>query len=111
MFGTHFPIPSVPVNDQYFDYRRYWQGPTWVNTNWLIIDGLRRYGFDDHAEALRESTIDMVKQAGFYEYFSPLDGKPYGAPNFSWTAALVIDLLENTSKQTTKSRKNTRSDS
>ncbi len=111
MFGTHFPIPSVPVNDQYFDYRRYWQGPTWVNTNWLIIDGLRRYGFDDHAEALRESTIDMVKQAGFYEYFSPLDGKPYGAPNFSWTAALVIDLLENTSKQTTKSRKNTRNDS
>jgi len=32
---------------------RYWQGPTWINTNWLIIDGLKRYGFHDHAEALK----------------------------------------------------------
>ncbi len=93
LFGTHYPIPSVPVNNEYFSPKRYWQGPSWVNTNWLIIDGLKRYGFRDHAEALRESTVDMVKQSGFYEYFSPLDGKPSGAPNFSWTAALIIDLL------------------
>lgn len=92
-FGTHFPIPSTPINSEYFSPKRYWQGPSWVNTNWLIIDGLRRYGFNDHAEALRESTIDMVKQSGFYEYFSPLDGSPSGAENFSWTAALIIDLL------------------
>ncbi len=92
-FGAHFPIPSTPINSEYFSPKRYWQGPSWVNTNWLIIDGLKRYGFDDHAEALRESTIDMVKQSGFYEYFSPLDGSPSGAENFSWTAALIIDLL------------------
>lgn len=93
VFGAHFPIPSVPLNSDYFSPKRYWQGPSWVNTNWLIIDGLKRYGFEDHAAALTESTIDMVKQFGFYEYFSPLDGKPSGAPNFSWTAALIIDLL------------------
>jgi len=93
LFGTHFPVPSVPVNSEYFSPERYWQGPTWVNTNWLIIDGLKRYGFNDHAAALTESTIDMAKQSGFYEYFSPLDGKPSGAENFSWTAALLIDLL------------------
>lgn len=93
-FGAHFPVPSAPLSSEYFSPMRYWQGPSWVNTNWLIIDGLRRYGFTDHAEALRESTIDMVKQSGFYEYFSPLDGKPSGAENFSWTAALIIDLLQ-----------------
>lgn len=92
-FGTHFPVPSAPVNSEYFSANRYWQGPSWVNTNWLIIDGLKRYGFDDHAEALRESTIDMVRQSGFWEYFSPLDGTPSGAKDFSWTAALTIDLL------------------
>lgn len=93
LFGTQYPIPSTPMNSGYFNPKRYWQGPSWVNTNWLIIDGLKRYGFDDHAAVLTESTIEMVKQAGFYEYFSPLDGKPSGAPNFSWTAALIIDLL------------------
>jgi glycogen debranching enzyme len=73
--------------------RRYWQGPTWINTNWLIIDGLRRYGFHDHAAALQESTIELVAHNGFYEYFSPLDGRGAGTNNFSWTAALTLDML------------------
>lgn len=93
-FGTHYPVPSTPVNSDWFDAHCYWQGPSWVNTNWLIIDGLKRYGFKDHAETLKEATIEMVKHAGFYEYFSPIDGSPAGAENFSWTAALTIDLLK-----------------
>ncbi len=95
VFGAHFPVPSVPINSPWFRHHTYWQGPTWVNTNWLVIDGLRRMGYEDHAVALTESTLDMVKQAGCYEYFSPVDGSPAGAPNFSWTAALTIDLLKN----------------
>lgn len=92
-FGTPYPAPSVPVNSSYFDPKRYWQGPTWVNMNWLIIDGLERYGFMDHAEVLRESTIELVEKHGFAEYFNPLTGEAEGAHGFSWTAALTIDLL------------------
>ena len=93
-FGAPYAAPSVPLDSPEFDEFRYWQGPTWVNTNWLIIDGLQRYGFNDHADALRESTLDMVAKSGFAEYFSPLTAEPLGAPNFSWTAALTIDLLQ-----------------
>jgi neutral trehalase len=92
-FGPAYPVPSVPLDSPWFLERRYWQGPTWINTNWLIIDGLKRYGYHDHAAALQESTIEMVAQNGFYEYFSPLDGKGAGTDNFSWTAALTLDLL------------------
>lgn len=94
IFGPDFPVPSVPVNSPQFDPERYWQGPSWVNTNWLIIDGLKRYGFHDHAAALAENTIAMVDQAGFSEYFNPMTGEPLGASDFSWTAALVLDLLK-----------------
>lgn len=93
-FGTAYPLPSVPVQSADFSPKRYWQGPSWINTNWLIIDGLERYGFTDHAEALRESTLEMISRSGFYEYFNPLDGTPAGGPDFSWTAALVIDFLK-----------------
>jgi hypothetical protein len=93
LFAANFPVPSVPLNSEWFQPYAYWEGPTWVNMNWLIIDGLKRYGFDEHAAALTESTVEMVKNAGFAEYFSPLDGSAAGADNFSWTAALVIDLL------------------
>ncbi len=93
-FGTKYPVPSVPQNTPWFDPLRYWQGPTWLNTNWLVIEGLKRYGFDELAEQLTASSIDMVKQSGCYEYFNPLDGTGIGAPNFSWTAALMIDLVQ-----------------
>jgi neutral trehalase len=91
-FGPAYPVPSVPVNSFWFHPKGYWQGPTWVNTNWLIIDGLRRYGFEDHAEALRESTLEMVERQGMWEYFDPLTGQGVGASDFSWTASLAIDL-------------------
>jgi glycogen debranching enzyme len=93
IYGVTYPVPSVPVNSEWFKPFGYWQGPAWVNTNWLIIDGLRRMGFTDHADALTESTVEMVGKAGCYEYFNPLTGEPAGAANFSWTAALAIDLI------------------
>jgi len=93
-FGPAFPVPSVPLDSADFDPDRYWQGPTWVNTNWLVIQGLETYGFNDHADALRETTLEMVSRSGFAEYFDPNTAEPLGAHNFSWTAALVVDLLK-----------------
>lgn len=95
IFGPAYPVPSVPLDSSRFDPERYWQGPTWMNTNWLIIDGLKRYGFNDHADALTESSLEMARRSGMAEYFDPNTGEPLGAQNFSWTAALTIDLLKN----------------
>ena len=96
LFGPAHPVPSVPLNSPWFNPKMYWQGPTWLNMNWMIADGLRRYGYKDHAEALIESSLELVKDGNFYEYYNPLDGKPLGAPNFSWTAAVALDWLKDT---------------
>ena len=93
-FGPAYPLPTVPINSFWFHPRLYWQGPAWVNINWLVIDGLKRYGFHDFADALKESTLEMVEKSGSCEYFDPLTGQGAGAPNFSWTAALALDLLK-----------------
>ncbi len=95
LYAAEYPIPSVPLNSMWFHPLAYWQGPTWLNTNWLVIDGLKRYKFHEEAEKLIAITVQMVKQSGFYEYFSPINAEPAGAPNFSWTASLTIDLLGN----------------
>ncbi len=92
-FSTPFPIPTMPVNSEWFNPLSYWQGPTWINMNWMIIEGLKNYGFQEHADVLTKTTIDLVEQGGFSEYFNPIDGNPLGIHDFSWTAALIIDLL------------------
>ncbi len=92
-YKTKFPVPTVPTNSDWFHPMMYWQGPTWLNTNWLLADGLERYGYKEEAAHIRERSIDMVTKSGFYEYFSPLDATPAGTDNFSWTAAMIIDFL------------------
>lgn len=93
MFQASWPVPSVPLSSPYFNPYKYWQGPSWVNTNWLVVEGLKRYGFTAEAKNLQDKTLKMVAKSGFYEYFSPLNAEPAGAPDFSWTAALTVDLL------------------
>ncbi len=93
-FWPKFPVPSVPIESEWFDEHRYWQGSTWLNTNWLVADGLERYGYKDEAKHIRTQSIELITKSGFNEYFSPLDGSPAGAQNFSWTAALAIDFIK-----------------
>ena len=85
-----------------FDPKRYWRGPVWINLNWIIYRGFKRYGLEDMADQIKEDTLFLLEKYGFYEYFDPrraihqqLDAG-YGGNNFSWSAALYIDLLKNT---------------
>ena len=90
--AQRFPVPSVPTDARQYDEDRYWKGPTWINLNWCIIQGLREYGDAKLADELQRRTVDLVAQSGFAEYFSAKSGAPYGADDFSWTAALALDL-------------------
>lgn len=91
-YATNFPIPTAPLASAWYKPNNYWQGPSWVNINWMVIDGLKRYGFISEAEDLRRSTLAMITSKGCYEYFNSETGNGLGSRDFSWTAALAIDL-------------------
>lgn len=93
VFWLNHPIPSVPRNIRSFDRTRYWQGPTWINMNWLIIDGLNRMGFEKEAAAVKSHTLELLREHGIWEYYDPISGQGLGSADFSWTAALALDLL------------------
>jgi hypothetical protein len=92
-YWPQFPVPSVAVDAPEFDPNRYWKGPTWVNMNWMVVQGLLEHGEPAVADELRRDTLDLVERTGFFEYFSPVTGRGFGAEEFSWTAALTVDLL------------------
>lgn len=86
-------VPTTALDSPWFNPENYWLGPVWVNTNWMVAHGLAAYGYGDLAARLREDTLSLVADQGYREYFNPLTGEGYGTANFSWTAALTIDLL------------------
>jgi glycogen debranching enzyme len=92
-FWPRFPVPSVATDAPAFQPDRYWTGPTWINMNWAIIQGLGACGETDAAGELTRHTLELIEHAGFAEYFSALNGRGSGAEEFSWTAALALDLL------------------
>jgi hypothetical protein len=87
------PVPSYDPYGYGFSPVQYWRGPVWININWLLMRGLERYGFDEQATRLKQSIVDLVENGGFYEYFDPKSGKGRGSVFFSWTAALLLDVL------------------
>jgi hypothetical protein len=89
----HYLVPSDSVLGPDFDRRRYWRGPIWLNTNWLIWHGLIQHGRHDLANEVRQSSLALVSLSGYREYFDPFDGTGRGTSDFSWSAALTIDLI------------------
>jgi hypothetical protein len=86
-------VPSYDLTGPAFDRKRYWRGPSWFNTAWLIHRGLTCVGEKEQADKLRADLLELAGSTDFAEYVDPYDGSPRGAQTFSWTAALALDLL------------------
>ena len=86
-------IPSYDMCQVDFEGEFYWRGPVWVNINWYLAQGVRQYGESELSEWIENSLIALADRHGFYEYYDPDSGRGLGEKNFSWTAALIIDLI------------------
>ena len=94
-FWPPFPVPSVALDDAKYDPNQMWRGPTWVNINYLIIEGLRNAGYPEVSNELRRRTLDLIgAQKDIYEYYHPVTGEkpPKAAAIFGWSSAVFIDL-------------------
>lgn len=91
--AVRYGVASEAPADPRFEAKRYWRGPTWLVTNYMIADGLRAAGQHAIAQAIVDASLDLIRQSGFAEYYDPETGEPCGGTQFSWTAAMVIEFL------------------
>lgn len=115
-----WPVPTVAFDDPAYNHAQdgyYWQGAVWLLTNYVSIEALYRYGFEDEARALRRRTLDLVADAdpgGIHETYDPLSGRiGWGSDDaisgriggasgtlgggsafqFGWSSVFVLELL------------------
>ncbi|HVF24468.1 MAG TPA: trehalase family glycosidase [Anaerolineales bacterium] len=91
-FWTAFPVANTPTDSPEYAPEHYWRGNVWPCLNWLIYQGLRRYGFHDLADELAVRSFALLEQSGFWEYYHPETGQGLGGQEFSW-ASVMLDMI------------------
>ncbi|MBZ0229080.1 MAG: hypothetical protein K8F58_11620 [Bauldia sp.] len=88
-----FGVPSHDPSDPRFERKRYWRGPCWLIVNYMLADGLTRSRRLDAAAEIIADSLALIRRSGFAEYYDPTDGSALGGGSFTWTAAMVMELL------------------
>jgi len=86
-------VPSHDPTTPEFDGLRYWRGPAWLIVNYMISDGLERCGQTEMADHINADCLRLIEKSGFAEYYDPITAEPCGGDQFTWTAAMVIEIL------------------
>jgi Glycosyl hydrolase family 63 C-terminal domain len=98
-YWTPYPPPSVSPQEPSFEprkwenmmVRRYWRGPTWINSAWMIWLGLRRLGYEEQAAAMSAALSEVYAREGSREFYEPFTGEGLGAREFGWST-LIAEL-------------------
>ncbi|NMA42386.1 MAG: flagellar biosynthesis protein FlgM [Oligosphaeraceae bacterium] len=119
-FAAPLPVPSIALDAPGWS-RDMWRGPTWVNINLLIAEGLANYGYSSLAEEITAKTCHAIEKyfdryGTFFEYYDALEQLPpvkldrkgpndifkvYQQPlrDYGWTATLYIDTCMKNRRQ------------
>jgi hypothetical protein len=90
-FKTAYPVPTLAMDEPTFKSDWHWHGPTWIQMNWLIMLGLRDYGYYSKASELAYINTKMMfdgleETSHFSEYYDSITGKGIGLYDYIWDA-------------------------
>jgi hypothetical protein len=99
-FWREHGIPSLSAQDPYYNHAGYWNGPVWVQWEYLIFRGLINYGYDELARELADKVFNKVifhlkRDHTFWEMYSPDTDWAGHHQAYIWTgivARMMLDL-------------------
>jgi hypothetical protein len=102
LFNAAAGIRSLSPLEKMYDVRASgnpssWQGPVWINVNYLVFRGLVNYGYTAEAKELAEKTIlllgrDFERFGALHEYYLPDNGEPVLNKGFQNWNFLVLNM-------------------
>ena len=98
-FWGEWVLPTISRDDPAFDDQQYWRGSIWPPMNYLVLQGLRRYGFDELAGELAWKGALMFladhRRTGFCrENFDARNGRGRGRRFQSWGPLFALGAIE-----------------
>ncbi|MHA1393970.1 MAG: MGH1-like glycoside hydrolase domain-containing protein [Promethearchaeota archaeon] len=74
-FNTEIPLPTVSLDDPNFE-KDCWRGPVWINTAYIVIKGLQKYGYFNLScqftyKILKGVAKTLENEGSIYEFYDP----------------------------------------
>lgn len=99
-FWSVFPVRTLAKSERWYsqiplpsDLGCNWRATTWIPTNYMLVHGLKEYGYNDAAAAIRWNTERLVKKAGNREYYATDTGAGLGLDPF-WGWSLLAHFMK-----------------
>ena len=98
-FWRKYGVPSLSADDAYYNPKGYWNGPVWVEWDYLIHYGLLEYGYKDLARELTERVArNMIEQLkkdhNLWEFYSPDEQWAGYHKTYIWAGIINRMLLD-----------------
>ncbi|MBB1291442.1 alpha-glucosidase [Pseudoalteromonas sp. SR41-4] len=97
-FNTYVPLGSAALSNPAFGADIYWRGRVWLDQLYFGLVGMSHYGYCEKAQQLSEQLLThadgLLASAPIRENYNPLTGEQQGAPNFSWSAAHLLLIMQ-----------------
>lgn len=99
-FWRKYGVPTLSASDDYYNPIGYWNGPVWVQWDYLIFRGLLEHGYYAEAEELSDKVMlniayHLKKDHVFWEFYSADDLQAGWNQTYIWAgiaARFFIDL-------------------
>ena len=99
---TPYGIRTHSNLEEDFDPLSYHLGSIWPHDNWIIAQGLKKLGYQNEYDKIKEAIIRAYKEIGYLpEYYTEIDGKiifkgfKEKEPDYpqAWSTAALINFL------------------
>ncbi|MCX6307069.1 MAG: trehalase family glycosidase [Bacteroidetes bacterium] len=106
-FWRKYGVPTLSARDPwyspYVDYCCKWNGPVWMLWDYMVYDGLKRYGYNDQAHQVAGKmvsavTVQLSKNHNYWESYSPDNEVLNCPPNYIWDAIIAKLLMDENQK-------------
>lgn len=104
-FWGMYVIPTISRSDPAFKDQYYWRGDIWGPTNYLVYEGLNRYGYDATALQFAQKSYrlfmeDWRTNQHTNEQYYAWGGSAGGDKHYTWGALLCLIPMEQYLDQT-----------
>lgn len=102
-FWRKYGVPTLSASDSgytpFVDCCCHWNGPVWLLWNYMVLNGLERYGYKQTANELSNKMLlavvtQLKKNHHFWESYSPDFAVQASPSNYIWDSIMAKVLME-----------------